>query len=276
MKAYITIFMCTLLFTLSNAQDINRCKDAEPPYINRMPGFFISDCKNSDFNEIELIYYVKGKANKINKGGKHYKLFYTKSNNENQKFSSAQINQNYHDAIIKVNGENLDDKKTTFSASINGKEVIMQVHTAANSTDTKSYSIDILEVASMNQNIVVSLEESINKNGKIAVYGILFDVGKSEIKPESNASLKQIIDYLSSNPDVKIYIVGHTDNTGTFAKNLLLSKKRAESIKKYLISTGNIVESRLVAEGVASLCPISTNDTEDGKKLNRRVEIVKQ
>ena len=256
------------------AQDVTRCKDAEPTYINRMPGFYISECKNSDYNDVEFVYYVKGQAHKINKGGKYYNLFYSKG--EPVKFSSAQINQNYNNAIMKVNGTTLDDRKTTFSASVNGKEVYIQVHTAANATDSKSYSIEVVEVEVMQQNIIVNMEEAIDKYGKIALYGILFDVGKSDVKPESAEALKQITDYLNANPSVKIYIVGHTDNTGTYASNSALSKDRAASIKKYLISTAKIAETRLSAEGVASLCPVSTNNTEEGRKLNRRVEIVKQ
>ncbi len=275
MKIYFLILF-TLLFSYSKAQDVARCKDAEPTYINRMPGFYISECKNSDYNNVEFVYYVKGDAKKINKSGKHYNVFYTKNSTETQKFSSAQINQNYNNAIIKVKGIALDDRLTTFSASINGKEVYLQVHTAANSSDSRSYSIEIVEVELMQQNIVVNMEEAIDKNGKIALYGILFDVGKSDIKPASAETLKQITDYLNAHPSLKIYIVGHTDNTGNYADNHSLSKARAESIKNYLVSNSKIAEARLSAEGVASLCPVSTNDTEEGRKLNRRVEIVKQ
>ncbi|MCO5230194.1 MAG: OmpA family protein [Chitinophagales bacterium] len=264
-----------MISTFCFAQDVERCENSEPTYINRMPGFYISECKNSDYNDVEFIYYVGGKANIISKGGKYYRVYYTKNNTESQKFSAAQINKNYHDAVIKVNGKALDDRKTTFSASINGKEVYLQVNTAANSTDAKNYNIEVVEVESMKQNIVLDLNEAINKDGKVALYGILFDVGKSDIKPESSQALQQITDYLKSNPSVKVIVVGHTDNTGTYSGNAALSKARAESIKNYLINTEKINAARLIAEGVGQSCPVSTNDTEEGKKLNRRVEIVK-
>lgn len=270
------LIIIMMIASFCYAQDVARCKDAEPTYINRMPGFYISECKNSNYNDVEFVYYVKGKAHKINKGGKYYNVFYTKNEGESQKFSSDQINQNYNNAIIKVKGSALDDRKTTFSASMNGKEVYIQVHTAANSTDSKSYSIEIVEVDVMQQNIVVNMGEAIDKDGKIALYGILFDVGKSDIRPESAEALKQISDYLNAYPSVKIYIVGHTDNTGTYANNITLSKARAASIKTYLVSSAKISDTRLSTEGVASLCPVSTNNTENGRKLNRRVEIVKQ
>jgi len=241
-----------------------------------MPGFYINDCKNSDYNDVEFVYWVDGKAKKINKSGKYYHVFYFKKEDETRKFSGAQINQNYNNAILKVKGKALDEKKTTFSASINGKEVYLQVNTAENSTNTGSYNIEVVEVEMMQQDIVVNMEESIERDGKVALYGILFDVGKSTIKPESADALKQITDYLNSNPSVKVIIVGHTDNTGTYAGNMTLAKARAESVKNYLINTGKIASARLISEGVGQTCPVTSNTTEDGRKLNRRVEIVKQ
>jgi outer membrane protein OmpA-like peptidoglycan-associated protein len=257
------------------SQDTPRCPDAEPTYINRMPGFYISDCRNSDYNDVEFVYWEKGNAQKINKGGKYYRVFYSKNEGETKQFSSAQINQNYNNAILKINGKVLDEKKTMFTASINGKEVYIQVNTAANSTNTGSYNIEVVEVEAMQQEIVIDLKEAIDRDGKAAIYGILFDTGKSEIKPESTVALKQIIDYLNANPKVNIIVVGHTDNTGTYAGNINLSKARAESVKNYLLTTGKIEASRMLFEGAGQFCPVTTNSTEEGRKLNRRVEIVK-
>ena len=275
MKQQLFILL-TMATSFCYAQDVKRCENSEPAYINRMPGFYISECKNSDYNDAEFIYYVGGKAMKISIGGKYYNIWYSKNAGESQKFSSAQINQNYFNAIVKVKGKALDDRKTMFSVSLNGKEIYIQVHTAANSTDSKSYRIEVLEAESMEQNITIDLDEAIEKEGKVALYGILFDTGKSDIKPESAEVLNSITEYLNANPAVKIYIVGHTDNVGTLAINMTLSKARAESIMNYLITTGKISASRLLSDGVGPLCPVSTNATEDGKRLNRRVEIVKQ
>jgi len=268
--------LCLLLFSLTLlSQDVKRCESSEPSYLNRMPGFYISDCKNSEYNDVEFIYYVKGNALKINKGGRYYDLYFRMNEGETRKFSEAQIIQNYFNAVVKIKGKALADKKTTLTASINGNEVYIQLHTAANSVDTKSYRIEIVEVSPMNQDIVLSLQEAIDKEGKAVIYGILFDVGKSDIKPESAEALKQITDYLNANPAVKIIVVGHTDNTGSYPTNITLSKARAESVKAYLIKTGKIATTRLLSEGAGQYCPVSTNDTEEGRKLNRRVEIVK-
>ncbi len=161
------------------------------------------------------------------------------------------------------------------SASINGKEVYVQI-SCGNSADVKNYIIHILEVQKMQQDIEVSLKEAIDRDGKISMYGILFDVNKAIIKPESEKAIQTIIDYLNTNQSEKIIIVGHTDNAGLFASNITLSKERAKAVVEYLIAKGKINASRLISDGVGSLCPVATNTTEDGKALNRRVEIVKQ
>jgi OmpA-OmpF porin, OOP family len=275
MKKLLTFCMIALSIFSFGQQDVDRCKDIEPSYLQRLPGFSISDCKFSEFNEKEFIYYVNGKAVKIKKAGVYREIWYQKTPGETRNYSSEQILQNYNNAILKNKGKVLSDNKSMMSASINGKEVTLQIPTS-NSANVKAYQIFIVESASMEQEIELNLGEAIDTDGKAVLYGILFDTGKSDIKPESAESLKKIAEYLNANPTVKIIVVGHTDNAGTFASNMTLSKARAESIKNYLITTSKINTSRLLAEGVGPLCPVSTNSTEEGKKLNRRVEIVKQ
>ncbi|KAF0128374.1 MAG: outer membrane protein [Bacteroidetes bacterium] len=270
------IFLLLLFVSVASfAQDTKRCAGAEPIYISRMPGFYISDCRNSDYNEVEFVYWLDGDANKLTKGGKYYKIFYSKNENETKQFSSAQINLNYANAILKAKGTTYDKGRSFFSASFDGKQVYIQVNTASNSSDARSYNVEIIEVDAMQQEVTVNLQESIDKDGKIALYEILFDLGKAEIKPESSEALTQIVDYLTANPDVKVVVVGHTDNTGTYEGNITLSKARAESVRNYLITNGKIQQNRLKAEGAGQFCPVTTNSTEEGRKLNRRVEVVK-
>ena len=134
----------------------------------------------------------------------------------------------------------------------------------------------IVEVEEMKQDIEVNMSEGISRDGKIALYGITFDVNKAVIKPESEKALQIVIDYLNANASEKIIVVGHTDNTGIFVKNITLSKERAKAVKDYLIAKGKINAARLLSDGVGALCPVATNTNEEGKALNRRVEIVKQ
>lgn len=275
MKQVMSILLIALSFGVYAQNDKPSCANIEPEYINRMPGFSISECKSSDYNEKEFIYYVGGKANKLKVGGYYREVWYSKNSSETKQISSAQVLLNYNNAFTKVNGKILADNKTFMTASINGKEVYLQISNS-NSPNIGSYNITIVEVDKMRQDISVNLKEAIDRDGKIALYGILFDTNKSEIKPESDPTLKQLIDYLNTNPQVNIFVVGHTDNTGDLDSNDKLSKDRASAVVNYLVLTGKISADRITAKGVGPLCPVSTNQNEQGRSLNRRVEIVKR
>jgi OmpA-OmpF porin, OOP family len=99
---------------------------------------------------------------------------------------------------------------------------------------------------------------------------------ESQIKPESDSAISEIAKLLKNNGTLNIYVVGHTDNVGSFDSNMKLSKDRADAVAKALSSKYGIAATRLKSYGVASLLPVVSNDTEDGKAKNRRVELVKQ
>ncbi len=111
--------------------------------------------------------------------------------------------------------------------------------------------------------------------GKLVTYGIYFDVNKADVKPESYGTLKDIAKVLTENPDVRVKIIGHTDSDGDDAKNLDLSKRRAESVKMELSKAFGIAESRMETDGLGETQPVAPNDTPVNKALNRRVEFVK-
>jgi hypothetical protein len=93
---------------------------------------------------------------------------------------------------------------------------------------------------------------------------------------ESDAAISEIVKLLMNNTALKLYIVGHTDNTGSFDSNMKLSQDRADAVVKVLTGKHGIQALRLNSYGVSSLVPVKSNDTEDGKAKNRRVELVKQ
>ncbi|ASG24978.1 OmpA family protein [Nitrospirillum viridazoti] len=121
-----------------------------------------------------------------------------------------------------------------------------------------------------------TMKNSLASSGKVALYGIYFDTDKAEVKPESKAQLDEMAKLLNSNPALKVYIVGHTDSQGQFAHNLDLSQRRADAVAQSLTGTYHIAQGRLAAKGVASLAPVTTNDSDDGRAQNRRVELVQQ
>lgn len=141
-------------------------------------------------------------------------------------------------------------------------------------------AVDIVETKAMEQNMVVvsasDISKSITANGKVAIYGILFDTGKADVKPESKPSLEQIAAFLKAEPAVKLHVVGHTDSVGGFDSNLALSKRRADAVAAALAKDYGIAANRMVGNGVASLAPVASNSSDEGRAENRRVELVLQ
>ena len=121
-----------------------------------------------------------------------------------------------------------------------------------------------------------ALGGDITRSGHAAVYGIYFDNAKAVVKPESDAALKEIAKLLQQTPALKILVVGHTDNAGSLASNMDLSKRRADAVVAALTTKYGVASARLVAQGAGPLAPVSSNNTEDGRAKNRRVELVAQ
>ena len=120
------------------------------------------------------------------------------------------------------------------------------------------------------------IQKNIRTEGRIAFYGIFFDFDKAELKPESEAQLAEMALFLKTHADTKVFVTGHTDNKGTLDYNLSLSDRRAKAVVTRLLSRYGISVDRLVPRGLGQLAPLASNDTEEGRAKNRRVEMVQQ
>jgi len=120
------------------------------------------------------------------------------------------------------------------------------------------------------------IEQDLAKNGRAEIYGIYFDFDSATLRPESGPVLKEISEALQHNPGWKIKIDGHTDNIGGGEYNLQLSQRRAEAVKQALIREYAISTDRMTSEGFGASRPKATNDTVEGRALNRRVELVRE
>ncbi len=151
---------------------------------------------------------------------------------------------------------------------------------AQDPTMTGSTQLHVIEVKSMEAGLVTvnaeALASGISATGHIAVYGIYFDTGKADIKPESEPALREIAKLLQQSPRLKLHVVGHTDSTGDLAMNMDLSKRRAQSVVQALTTKHGIAAARLHPEGVGPLAPVESNKSEEGRAKNRRVELVEQ
>ena len=140
--------------------------------------------------------------------------------------------------------------------------------------------LEIIEAKAMDTGMVTVDAEAIGKGidstGHMAIYGVLFDTGSANIKPESAPVLAEIAKLLEGRPSLNILVVGHTDNQGTHEYNMNLSSQRANSVARYLAAENGVEKSRMSAAGVGFLAPVASNESAAGRAKNRRVELVKQ
>jgi outer membrane protein OmpA-like peptidoglycan-associated protein len=141
-------------------------------------------------------------------------------------------------------------------------------------------ALEVVEPGELKQQMVTvtasDMSKSINSTGRVTLYGIYFDTNKSEVKPNSEPALGEIVKLMKTEANLKLHVVGHTDNVGGLAPNMELSRRRAQAVVDALVKKYSIAPARLIANGVANLAPVASNTNEDGRALNRRVELVPQ
>ena len=118
------------------------------------------------------------------------------------------------------------------------------------------------------------MKRAIADAGKVAVYGLYFDTDKDTVRADSTPTMQEIAKLMRGNPQMKLRVVGHTDDQGAAAYNLDLSKRRAASVVQQLVSKYGIAASRLDSFGAGLYAPVTSNQTEEGRAKNRRVELV--
>ena len=164
-----------------------------------------------------------------------------------------------------------------------GQEVHVLVYTAAASNETTQMAatyLQIVEPKAMPTGQVKvdaqALDQGLKADGRIALYGLYFDTGKADIKPESKDQLAEMAKLLQAQPALRVYIVGHTDNQGALESNMTLSQQRATAVVNALSGGYRIDAKRMAGRGVGSLAPLASNASDAGRAKNRRVELVLQ
>ena len=184
------------------------------------------------------------------------------SNIDDQRFFAAKIPQSSGDAYVTVHTFQVND--TLYCKAFNGRTVAV---------------VHVLEPKPRDQKMVVvkadEMARTIGSTGRVALYGIFFEFDKADLKADSNPTLVEIAQLLKSDPKLAVLIVGHTDNQGAYDYNIELSRRRAEAVVKALVASHGADAKRLRGAGVGMLAPAASNDADEGRAKNRRVEVVK-
>jgi outer membrane protein OmpA-like peptidoglycan-associated protein len=180
-------------------------------------------------------------------------------------------------AVSAIGGEVTYEGRYSASMKVvaDDREVWIEVRPGAG----RSYQLYLVEKQAMAQQVVAdaaALLDNLNRAGHTVLQGVLFDTDKAVIKPDSEKALVEIAKLLRDNPGMSAFIVGHTDTSGSLEHNMDLSSRRAGAIVEALTTDHGISGDRLTPRGVGPLAPIGSNDTEAGRALNRRVELVKR
>lgn len=295
-----------------HAEDVKGSKDH--PLLSRFTGAKIENYKQSDYDEAELpnapIATKDGKMMTVE--GRITRIGYRIDGNH----SLLEISRNYDQAlaagkfqtVFSCKGRECGEEfsavvvnsgrvmPVSFPASFNDKQRAVLAKRSGPDGDTWAFLFLMDDTDSNKANYVYeeivepkpmatgqvkvldakSMQNALNSDGKVALYGIYFDTDKADIKPESKPELAEMAKLLNDNPKLKVYIVGHTDNQGQLAHNLDLAQHRADAVARTLAADYKVPAARMAAKSVASLAPVASNADDAGRARNRRVELVVQ
>jgi outer membrane protein OmpA-like peptidoglycan-associated protein len=271
--------LAALIAVQSAFGQADRAGSRDYPGLTRMPGYYISDYSESQFDSYSFKIKEGEKEKQQPVEGRLLKYMY-RLQKDSVPASALQVLRNFQNAVRSAGGQVMreagdgNNRETTLRLVKGASEVWIELR--AVSTVDKVYWLTIIEKQAMQQDVTVdanAMARDIGDTGRVAVYGIHFDTGKSELKPDSAPALAEIAKLLKDKPELKVYVVGHTDMVADLASNVALSQARAQAVVKALVGQG-IAAARLTASGSGPYSPVASNRTEEGRARNRRVELV--
>jgi outer membrane protein OmpA-like peptidoglycan-associated protein len=275
----VALSMLTVASTAFGQSDTAGSKDY--PGITRMPNTFLRAYTHLKYDAFNFpIATVNNSEKTQSVEGERYFIGY-KVKQGADLTSPLQEIRNYENAAKAAGGQvvwdyinGTNEAEATFRLHKGASEVWVYVNAYVG-----EYELNIVEKQAMQQEVTVdaaAMASTIADTGSVAIYGINFDTAKSDIKPESEPAIDEIAKLLTSNPALKVGIVGHTDMVGDATSNMRLSQARAQSVITDLVSKHGIAAARLVAFGAGPWAPVATNLTDEGRAKNRRVELVQR
>jgi len=283
--------------------DVKGSKDH--PMFTRYPGSLIKEYSFRKFDEYQITT-AKDNAEYLDVEGKVTKILYGSS----EGVSPAEMFRNYAKALEEAGFEDLfvckqEDRSCWYlpddvygvkglykeendcryrAAKLTRDEgnvfVVVNVCSVHDWPDYSFAFLRVIEEETLETGLITvnaeKLQEDILAQGHVELEGVFFDTNKATLKPESKPTLDEVGKLLSENTNLNLLVVGHTDNVGKLDYNVDLSNRRAQSVVSALINDYGIDASRLNAFGAGMFAPIASNASEEGRKQNRRVELVQR
>lgn len=257
---------------------------SEHPLIRPFPGAVLHErssvYKNFEVYDFQVKNPQTGKAEKQTVKGEYRRLLYylqREDGSRNTTVSRVEYFENFKAAALEQGGEIKweDSRGLVFSIPReDGSVTWCRVEASAGAGSTTLVIIDAKPLEKTLEFGPVQMKAALDAEGRIALYGILFDYDKASLQPSSNKQLHNVLMLLLDNSELNLEIQGHTDSDGNEDYNLQLSQERAESVLKYFVLFG-VDPTRLQARGYGESAPVAPNDTDENKAKNRRVELVR-
>lgn len=298
MKLTANVLAAAILLLSSTA---HAAEFAEPPPVKTYEGSILRDGSFLKFDEVVLPTAKRPESDPrpgdLKLAGKVWRMYLDGP----QGRSALEVFKNYQDALTKAGYTILYSCKYAECGSSDGlqgtdlgrfayhtrylaakrssptgdRHVGLTVHDSEAETHILIVESKPIETGKVTVDAAV-IASGLERDGHMAIYGILFDTDKATLKPESQKALAAVADTLRQTPALKLYVIGHTDNAGALDRNLDLSRRRATAVVTELVATYKIAVDRLKADGAGPYAPVASNRSESGRAQNRRVELVQQ
>jgi outer membrane protein OmpA-like peptidoglycan-associated protein len=253
----------------------------EHPIIKPIEGFVLRPAAQQKVREYDQYRFRRkddrGRDEFFVKKGKFWDLHYHKpaaDGSDDRSFSKIEIVDNFVAAVTEAGGTIYRNYIGELQFSIPRPDG--GISYACLSASDGRYRLQIIDEKPLERNLEFTSAEDmyagLDDAGFVAVYGIHFDTDKADLKVGAAKTLEEVAKLLKAHPDLKVEIQGHTDSTGTDEHNNELSRRRADTVRAYLLLYG-IAAERLETTGHGESKPVADNATDEGRALNRRVEL---
>lgn len=254
----------------------------EHPLIRPFPGSVLAQ-NMSKYFKFETFEFRRtdpetGKMEKVNIKGEYRRLLYEvfKDNGErNKDISKIEFYENFKAAALEQGGAVQYEDPYALVFTLPREDGGITWCEVKTTTLGQTY-LTIVDEQPFKKSLTfgpAEMKTALDKDGRIILYDILFDHDKDSLQQSSDKQLQHIVTLMLENPELKMEVQGHTDSQGSDEYNLDLSQRRAETVVAYLNLFG-IAGDRLSAKGYGESRPVDTNENEEGRAKNRRVELV--